>query len=116
MKPTHWYQGVSGRLRLVTLTETKGKVWTNEPMPVLVSSIDIQPLDTLIGKEVELGQCKGIINGVLSDQSVLFEGKYRGQGVYFDHPCMIQHNHMVKVFWTKGLLPVWQPIFKLITI
>lgn len=113
MTPTHWYIGVSGRMRLVTLTESKGKVWTNEPMPVLATSIDIAPIETLLGTKVSLGHNEGVVVGVLSDSQEYLDGKHRGNGVYFQRPDLTQWHHFVKIFWTKGLAPVWQPFFKL---
>jgi hypothetical protein len=113
-KPYYYKNLTSGRTVFVLLEKGKnGDYWTIEPMSVKASSIDdLKPFSKLKGSKVKLGDCEGIVIGCYPHHHPL-EGKYYGDGKYLTHKQLLNMNHLVRVYWTKGLAQVWQPFFKL---
>lgn len=112
MKTVYYYKGVSGRVRFVTFTGTGDNCQTNERMPVKRSSVRFKTFKNLQGKFVELN---GLVGRVVScnptDEPL--NGKYRGDEKYFQHPELLNLNHLVLVHWLNGVQPGWQPFFKM---
>lgn len=114
MNNIYYYTSVSGRTTFVTFSKGKdGAEWTNQKMPVKRSTIsDLKPFSDLIGQKVQLGNCEGIVTGCNPTDTFL-NGKYLGDEKYLGRKDLLNINHLVQVYWTKGLLPVWQPLYKL---
>jgi len=111
----HYYKNLtSGREVFVFLELGKnGDYWTVEPMSVKASSVeDLKPFSELKGKKVRLGNCEGVVVGCHPDHYQL-DGKYHGEGKYLTHGQLLNMNHLVRVYWTKGVAQVWQPFYKL---
>lgn len=107
MKATHYYRGISNRLRLVTTGHMyRGTEYTSDE--VKVSSVELRPVQDLLGKKVSRLNCKGYIVDVLTDDSTSLSGKYLGDGRYADP--LASFNELVGVYWTKEILPHWQNI------
>lgn len=112
MKKVFFYVGVSGRTKFVTLTEQKGYKWSDEPMPVKYDSSLFHPFSKLKGRIVEFQGIKGKIIGCNPLDNPL-TGKYISDNKYFPHKPLLSFNHLVQVYWIDGVLPCWQPFFKL---
>lgn len=111
MNPTHYHTGVSGRVRFVTLTG-KNKDWTFDGYKA--NTVDLSPVDELVGREVSLNGNVGKVMQACSDSNSGFlPGKYVGNGKYLPREDLTQYNDCVRVFWYSGVQPVWQPVFKL---
>ncbi len=142
MIPTHYYTGVSGRIRFVSLyqemdektNQPKNKWWTNEPMPVLINTIDISPISEILGKRIYLDFDNIGVRGIgkifriyPESRIISMNGRYLGQGKYFKRKDNCHYNHLVAIQWEKFLkitfpvmndtsykvLSYWQPIFNL---
>lgn len=109
MNPTHYHTGVSGRIRFVTLVKSNGTNWTSDGYKA--SSIDLHSISELVGKRVQFGQSIGTIKQPLSDNPVLIDGKYLGNGKYLKQN--INENQFVGVFWETGMRPYWVPAHQL---
>lgn len=110
----YYYTAVSGRTTFVTFQKGKdGAEWTNQKMSVKRSSIsDLRPFSDLKGTKVKLRECEGVIVGC-HPVDELIEGKYIGESKYLGRKDVLNRNHLVRVFWTKGVAPIWQPFYKL---
>lgn len=112
MKKPYYYVGVSGRIKFVTLKNEKGYSWSDEKMPVKFSPKLFKPFSKLKGKLVEMNGVKGKIVGCNPLDKPL-TGKYISDNKYFPHKHLLSFNHLVQVHWIDGVLPCWQPFFKL---
>ena len=109
----YYYTGVSGRTKFVTFIKNGANEVTNEKMPVIKESIsDLESFDKLIGKKVKLNGIVGIIRDCIPQEKTL-SGKYIGNNRYLENKNLINLNHLVRVYWINGVLPCWQPFFKL---
>lgn len=113
-EPYYYKNFTSGREVFVFLELGKnGDYWTVEPMSVKASSIDdLKPFTELKGRKVQLGKYEGIVVGCHPHHYSL-EGKYHGENRFLTHKEQLNMNHLVRVYWTKGLASVWQPFYKL---
>lgn len=99
----------SGRTKFVTFT----KEWSNERMATNKNSInDLKSFDELKGCKVKLDKYEGIILGCQPIDEII-KGKYVGDNRYLGRKDVLNRNNLVQIFWTKGVLPTWQPFYKL---
>ena len=106
----YYYKGVSGRVRFVTF-DSNG--YSNERQKVLKSSLgDLKPISNLVGSKVELNGHIGVIKECQFHDKLL-PGKYSGDNKFLGRKDLLNHNHLVRVYWFSGLNYSWQPFFKL---
>jgi hypothetical protein len=109
MKPTHYHLVLT--FSAVTLYTERNIVWTSDGYKA--DSIDLRPIEELIGLEVTRAGWTGRIVEFLSDERRFVDGKYLPSGRYAMKKKLEFMNAQVGVFWynnidlKSGMPPYW---------